>query len=537
MFGALVLGGVAVALFWWVTLENPEGEAVPASGGRYVEGVLRPPERVNPLFAATNSTDADLVALIYSGLVRLAPDGMPEPDLAERWEITNNGQRYVFHLRRGLAWHDGQAFSAEDVVFTYRAIADPGFKGDPSLAQLMQGVVVTARDPLTVEFQLEQTYAPFLAQLTAGILPRHLLRDLDATQLYNAAFNVQPIGMGPYRFIRRSEDGRVELEANSTYHFGPPRISDLELRVFSDERELLEALRSGGIDGALLGEDITNDELTPFASDSRWRTFELASARYYMLYLDTRSPLFDDRDVRRALFQTLNRDALLQNVAGGHGTLRGTGIPEGSWAWTGVEVPAFDPGAAATTMELEGFFRARDGVRSNADGERFVVSIATASEPRRAAIASDIARQWQAIGVSADIQALDPGSFVEEMVLPREYEVALLLVDPGVDPDQYPFWHSSQIPPPGLNLANYRDSRIDDTLERARQTTDVARRRDLYALFSGYLIASMPSIPLYAPSYVYVQSSRVHGFAPRLLYTSATRFAQTGDWYVETRVE
>ena len=137
LFGALVAGVVAISLFWWFTLDHPKGEAVPASGGSYTEGVVRPPERVNPLFAHANPTDADLVSLIFSGLVRLGPDGSPQPDLAERWEITNNGQRYVFHLRRGIAWHDGVEVDAEDVVFTYRAIADPAFKGDRALAELM----------------------------------------------------------------------------------------------------------------------------------------------------------------------------------------------------------------------------------------------------------------------------------------------------------------------------------------------------------------------------------------------------------------
>ena len=85
IFGALVAGVLAVGVFWWFTLENPKGEAVPASGGSYREGVLRAPERINPLFAAANPTDADLAALIYSGLVRLGPDGTPLPDLAERW--------------------------------------------------------------------------------------------------------------------------------------------------------------------------------------------------------------------------------------------------------------------------------------------------------------------------------------------------------------------------------------------------------------------------------------------------------------------
>src|SRR5436190_1127212 len=250
-FVALVAGISAIAVVWYFVLSNPSGEAVPASGGHYVEGVTRGPERINPLFAAPNRTDVDLTSLVFSGLVRLSPDGTPQPDLAERWEITGDGRSYIFHLRRGVAWHDGETFTSEDVLFTYHAIADPGFKGDPLLAQLLQGVVVTARDPETVEFKLEQAYSPFLAYLTIGILPKHLVGALDANQLFNAVFNAHPIGTGPYAFVSRT-DTSIALARNPTYYLGPPKILGFEFRIFPNPEALVAALGDGSIDGALL---------------------------------------------------------------------------------------------------------------------------------------------------------------------------------------------------------------------------------------------------------------------------------------------
>ncbi len=535
LFGALVVGVLAVALFWWFAFDEPRGEAVPASGGRYVEGVLRAPERINPLFSAANPTDADLAQLIFSGLVRLGPDGTPEPDLAERWEITNNGQRYVFHLRTGGAWHDGEAFDAEDVVFTYKAIGDPGFTGDPALAQLMRGVVITARDPQTVEFQLEQTYAPFLAQLSLGILPRHILADVDVGQLYNAQFNTAPIGTGPYRFVSREDDGSVDLASSSTYYLGPPPILAFAFRVFREQDDALAALRASEIDGVLIGNDVPRPDLTGLSPDDGWSVNVLPGAQYYMLYLDTRSPLFNDRDIRTALLQGVNRNAMVSDLAKGAGVPSDTGVPHDAWAHSGIAMPDFSPGDAATTLELEGFFRGRDGTRSNTDNLRFAFRITTADEPQRIAVAQYVAEQLQRISVAAEMEPVDPASFIETRLMTRDYEVALVLVDPGPDPDPYAFWHTTQIPPPGLNLAGYGDKRMDDAVERARQTTDIARRKDLYALFDGYFVAAMPSLPLYAPSYTYVQSTRVQGFEPRLLYAAQDRFSRVYEWYVETR--
>lgn len=536
LFVALVGGVFALSALWFLVLSNPSGEAVPASGGRYVEGVTRAPERINPLFANANSTDRDLSSLIFSGLVTLSPDGTPLPDLAERWEITGNGQSYVFHLREGVAWQDKEQtrFDADDVVFTFDAIADPEFKGDPALAQLMRGVVVSARDPYTVEFKLEQAYAPFLAFMTVGILPEHLLRTLDADGLYNAEFNARPIGTGPYEFRGRTNRSFV-LATNPTYHFGPPRISTFELRVFGDESAVAAALRDGEIDGALLSPQATASDVQFLREDDRFSPQALTGTSLLVVYLDTRSPLFEDAAVRTALFRALDPASLIDEAADGRGVAADTGIPRSSWAYTQVEVPSFDAGEAARGLEGAGWSRGRDGVRIKGD-VRLSFTLSTSNEVHRVAIAESVATQLRAVGADVSIQTLDAATFIDEHLLPRQFEAALVEIDPGADPDPYPFWHSSQVAPPGLNLANYADPRFDDALERARQTTDIARRTELYAQFENLLIAEMPVLPLYTPVYTYVQERDVRGFTASLLFTPAWRFANVRDWYVETRV-
>jgi peptide/nickel transport system substrate-binding protein len=537
LFGALVAGIAVVAAIWYLVLADPKGEAVPASGGRYVEGVVGAPERINPLYASANPVDADLSSLVFSGLVRLSPDGTPLPDLAERWEITGNGQSYVFHLQEGVAWQDDEntPVDADDVVFTYRAIADPAFRGDPALAGLMQGVVVTARDALTVEFRLEQAYAPFLSYLTVGILPEHLLGGLDADELFGDEFNVRPVGTGPYRLKSRGDD-RVVLETNSTYYLGPPRISALEFRFYPDDGAVAEALRAGDIDGALFGPDVETAQISFLRDTGRFTLRDLAGTSTHLVYLDTRSPLFEDAELRTALARGINAQSLIDQVAGGRGATSDTGIPRSSWAYTPVESPSFDPGGAASTLERLGWGRGRDGVRRK--GElRLAFTLSTSDDPLRVAIAENVAKQWQAIGVEATVAPVSAQAYIETVLLAGDFEAALAEIDPGVDPDPYPFWHSSQIASPGRNVAGFSDPRMDDVLERARQTTDTARRKELYELFEGYIIAGSPALWLYAPVSTYVQDSRVLGFSPSLLFTPAARFANVNEWYVETRVK
>lgn len=535
LFVALVAGVSAVALLWFVVLSNPGGEAVPASGGHYTEGVTRAPERMNPLFSGGNPVDADVAALIFSGLVRLGADGTPQPDLAERWEITGNGQSYVFHLRRGVAWQDGEPFSADDVVFTFKAIADTAFKGDSALAQLMQGVAVTARDAYTVEFKLEQAYAPFLAYMTVGVLPEHLLHDLDANQLFNAEFNARPVGTGPYEFRRHTGSG-IELTTNDTYYLGPPHVSTFEFRVYADAAALSEALRAHEVDGALLGPETSASELEVIAQDGRLAMRQLASGSYSTVYLDTQLPVFADNAVRLALWRAINPQALIDDAVNGHGRPADTGIPHGSWAYTPVDVPSFDPGAAASSLEAAGWSRGSDGVRRNGD-TRLEFTLSTTNDAARVAVAANLAQQWKAIGADVAVEPLASDAFIEEHLLPRKFQAALVAVDPGPDPDPYPFWHSTQVAPPGRNLSNYSNPQIDDVLERARQTTDTARRKELYAQFESFLVAAAPQVPLYSPVYTYVQSTRVRGFDGTLLAAPSSRFASVGAWYIKTRRE
>jgi peptide/nickel transport system substrate-binding protein len=536
IFGALVAGIGAVAVMWYAVLADPAGETVPASGGSYVEGVTRPPERINPLFAPSNPTDADISALVFSGLVRLGSDGVPLPDLAERWEITGNGTQYVFHLRDGVAWHDGpdQRFDADDVIATFNALADPEFRGDPALPEFMRGVIVTARDVRTVEFRLEEPFAPFLAQLTLGILPAHRIAELNADDLYNAGFNALPVGTGPYRVVGRTRDG-VVLEANSTYHFGPPHVSKIEFRVLPERAGLVEALRDGDVDGGLFPPDTSDAELGLLADDDRFVLHGLPGTSANVVYFDTRLPVFADVAVRGALVQGVNQQAVIDENAGGRGTPTDTGIAQASWAHADTPGRGFSPGDAARALELAGWARSSDGIRANA-GVRLSFTLSAPNEPSRVAIAENVARQWRAVGAEVEVIPIESTTYVDEHLLPRAFQAALVEVDPGPDPDPYPFWHSSEAAPPGRNLSGFSSPDLDDVLQRGRFTADITRRKELYEDFASFIIAGAPFVPLYTPQWTYVQRRSLQGTGPALLSSPSLRFGNVHEWYTQTRV-
>ena len=108
----------------------------------YIEGVAGTAQRVNPLFASSNEVDEDLVQLVFAGLLRVSPDGTLAPDLAALPDVSADGKTYTFHVRTDANWQDGAPITSRDVAFTVKALTDPGFRGDPALAEAWAGVDV-----------------------------------------------------------------------------------------------------------------------------------------------------------------------------------------------------------------------------------------------------------------------------------------------------------------------------------------------------------------------------------------------------------
>src|SRR5688572_30660904 len=148
----------------------------------YTEAVVGEPAYINPLLA-TSQADRDIASLVYSGLTRIDEYGQPVPDLAERWDVSEDGLTYTFTLRSDVKWHDGEPFTANDVAFTIGLLRDQDFPGSPDLIAFWRTIETYATDDTTVEFVLTQPLSAFPEYAGIGILPAHLLGGIDAAAL------------------------------------------------------------------------------------------------------------------------------------------------------------------------------------------------------------------------------------------------------------------------------------------------------------------------------------------------------------------
>ena len=528
-----LIGGVGVLVALAYLPAQRSGEELPAQGGGYVEGVAGEPSLVNPLFATFNQVDRDLARLVFAGLVRLGPNGAAQPDLADLPQVGPDGRSYIFQLRERLFWHDGEPLDAEDVLFTVRVIQDPEFEGDPVLADLFRDVEVEALSDQTVIMTLPEPFAPFLARgATVGILPEHILGGLDAAQLFEAPFNQRPVGSGPFRLVSLTS-GAARLRPFNAYHLGRPFLDSLELRFYRDDAALTNALLDGEVDGALFRQGLGLEEIASIDDDPRWVRRSLHSTTYSLVYFNPEVAGLEENSVRRALQFGLDRTALIDEVLDGQALSLDSPIVPNLWAYVGApDAYAFDPLRAASFLDafgwtLNGSVRVKDGVPL-----RF--SLATSDDPLQVRVAQEIARQWAALGIEVELDVSGASQFVEGVLLAREFEAALVTVDPGPDPDPYPLWHSTQAFGEGRNLASFSDPDVDRLLENGRQASSPAERAQDYRSFQEIFAQELPAVLLYTPSYQYVVRADLQGLSPGLLLGFSARFDDAHLWYVET---
>lgn len=528
-----LVAGVAIIIGISYLPSQPSGGEVPAQGGGYIEGIAGEPAVVNPLYASFNDVDRDLTSLLFSGLVRLGPKGEVQPDLADIPNVTQDGLTYIFELERGLFWHDGETLDAEDVLFTVETIKSPGFDGDPVLADLYRDVEVEASGDFTIVMTLEQPFAPFLARAaTVGILPEHLLADVAPSSLRDAAFNRQPVGSGPFRLVELTSSSALLAPFDSS-HLGRPFLEEFELRFFRDDGALLNAFLNGVVDGALFRPSLGAEAMLVIDAEEQWVRRVLHTTTYSLVYLNTLQPPFDDPFVREALQRGLDRLVLFERVFEGEALPLDSPIARDLWAY--VAAPDdydFDLARASALLDVAGWVLQDDVLVKNDEPLSF--SLAVSDDPVQVALAEELARQWRSLGIQVELQVSGASVFVEGILLPREFDAALVTVDPGPDPDPYPLWHSSQAFGNGRNLSSFSDLEVDRLLENGRQTTSDGERADAYRMFQEIFAEELPAVLLHTLTYQYVVPAELQGLSPGLLVELSSRFDDAFRWYIET---
>jgi peptide/nickel transport system substrate-binding protein len=507
-------------------------------GGTYIEGIAGTPNIVNPLFDQFNPVDRDLSALLFNGLTRADERGVLEPDLAKSWDISPDGLIYTFTLRSDVKWSDGAPFSADDVLYTIQTIQSSDYPGLTDIASLWRTVGVAELNPTTVRMQLSEPFAPFLQYTTIGLLPAHLLQDVSASDLPTAPFSRQPIGTGPFVLDELTVD-HATLSPNPRYFGQRPYLNTLQFKFYDGgDEEVLAAYQRGEIEGV---SKITPELLTNARTLDKLALSSAQLSGMTLVFFNTTKPLFQDKQVRQALAYGMDRQKLIDSILAGQGILGKGPVLPNSWAFDpAIQEYPYDPARAADLLDKAGWKDTNDdGVREKGDQTLSFTLVTNNEDPTRGQIAQQLADDWKKIGVKVDVQQVSVPDLVQTVLRPRQFDAVLFgITELPADPDPYTLWHSTQTPdksPVGQNYSGWENAQVDEVLQEARRTTDLAHRAELYREFQTLFMDDVPAVILYYPVYTYGVDQRLHGVQLSPLLDASDRFRNISQWYINTR--
>lgn len=513
---------------------------VPVAGGVMVEGMAGAPRYLNPLLSDPNPVDRELVDLLYDGLTRYDSQGQVQPALAETWTVASDGRTLRFSLRQDVRWHDGRPLTAQDVLATYRLLQDESLPAPTSLKRLWQSVTIQVIDDHTLDFILAEPYAPFLDAVTRGIMPAHLLGDIQGADLPGHSINITPVGTGPFRLVRGNDwtrQGFVRLEPNPDQPWPPSQIEALEFHFFPDSQTLLEAYGRGEIQ-AISRVEMVDVPLVADLPDVR--LFSAPERRLTQLFFnlsETGAPAVRDIRIRQALAWGLDRSAILHTALNGQGVpLYGPYLPDASVYDPSVGfLPTQIVSATALLDEAGWVLPAGQTLRQQttdpaAPPDTLTLRLLVMNNPADTAVAQAVAAQWQALGVNVAPEVLPPVTYYNLLAL-REFDVALVTITPLHDPDLYDLWGQEAIIA-GQNYASWNNRRASEALEAARQSWDMAERARLYALFQRHYQNDLPALSLYQSVRTYAVSAAVQELTLGRFDRPRDRYASFPTWTV-----
>ncbi|MFA6382182.1 MAG: ABC transporter substrate-binding protein [Candidatus Buchananbacteria bacterium] len=555
---------------------------IPAFGGEYTEGLIGAPQYINPILSQTNDVDSDISRLIFSGLMKFDRELNLVPDLAEKWEVSTDQKNYTFVLKDNLKWHDGEPLTIDDVIFTFQSIQDQDFKS-PLLISL-RGVEIEKVDDKTVKFILPEPYSAFLEIMATGILPEHLWGEISPINANLTEYNLKPVGSGPWKFKSLAKDklGNIKsyvLIPSPDYYGKKPYLEKITFKFYPDFETGIAALKSHSTDGISF---LPKEMKSSFTSQKNitYHSFDLP--QYTAIFFNSKqNEILKDKNVRLALALSIDKSKILSDSLQQEGEIINGPILPLNVKLSQDKVIGFDPVKAQEVLDQNGWIKInpldydaflKDQENKKAEAEKnntaesstttpttteenlpaeqkdqnpppfyrknkdviLELTLTTVNQPENVKDAEIIRDFWQNIGVKVNLQILDGGKIMREIIKPRNYEILLFGIIVGANSDPYPFWHSSQVSDPGLNLAGFGNRDVDKILEDAKKTDDPDKQAELYQKFDQILAAEIPAIFLYNPTYTYALDKKIKGIDTKRITTPSDRFNNLENWYINT---
>ncbi|SHG14103.1 peptide-binding protein [Ornithinibacillus halophilus] len=537
--------------------DNDSASGEPQMGGKLVGAMDTAPAGVfNPIFYE-EAYEANILDFTHEGLLSQDDTLQFGPGLAHDWDINEDNTEITLYLEEGVKWHDGEDFTADDVVFTYRSIASPGYieaggvrteyvdklvgyedfvNGD---TDEFEGVV--AEDELTVTFKFAQPNVTILKDVAFPIIPEHVFADVPIGEMPEHPGTLdagEVIGTGPFMFTEMLEREQYVLEKNPDYWQGEPYLDSITWRIVEGS-VMLGLLENGEIDFIADPNGVAAQDYESVAGLDHIKIHEQADFGYQLMGFihnhrtaedaesgtinpDNWVPNEDMGDplVRQAIAWTIDRQAIVDQLLLGHGSVINAPIAQQFWAYDESAATLYekDLDKAAELLDEAGYVDADgDGYRDTPDGEEWVVNLnyPTGNELRERS-APILAQMIEEAGIQVDLrQPKEMTAYVEDLTNNTgDWDIYLLGWSLGSgDPDPSGLWRSQD----AYNFGRWNNPDSDQLIADAITPPDAfeqSYREEVYSEWQGYFSEDLPALLLYAQNKIYGFNERLNGVNP-----------------------
>ena len=432
--------------------------------------------------------------LLFDSLVRRDEHFELKPWLAERWEIPDP-QTYIFHLRQGVKFHDGQPLTSRDVKWTLDSLLTGTIRSSKA-ATYGKIASIEAPDAATLIIHLKEPQASLLWNLSDGAM---------GVVPYGSGeeFNRHPVGSGPFRFVSAAQDKEVVIERNPEYWAEKAKLERVEFKVIPDATTRALELRKHSADVAI--NSLTADTILTLKKDPGLSVMQSPGTIYAYIALNMRDPVLKDVRVRQAMAHAINVQPIIRYLFRDQAQPAYSILPPEHWAYDGnVKRYPYDPERARQLLDEAGY-HAKNGVR-------FRITMKSSTDETTRLLAAVLQQQLREVGIALDIRTYEFATFFSDITKGAYQMYSMRWIGGNQDPDIFEYvFDSGSFPPKRANRTYYSNPRVDALIREGRTTLDQQKRKAIYDEVQQIVAEELPYINLWYLDNVLVHTNRVRG--------------------------
>ncbi|MFJ2047378.1 ABC transporter substrate-binding protein [Paenibacillus taichungensis] len=496
-----------------VQASGGEQAAGQAEGGNLTYALATSPDTLDPHRSGLAVT-VRAIRTIYDNLVVQLPDGSIKPWLAKEWSVSEDGKSYTFKLREDVKLHDGTPFNAEAVKFNLDRVIDPATKAANSLALIRPYSSSEVIDEYTIKVNLEQPSQAFLGNLSQALLG---IVSPTAAKKYGDQLGKNPVGTGPYTFVKWDENADIVVAKNKDYNWAPvtvenegaPHIDTITFKIVPEEATRIGSVQSKQV---LAAETVPPQNIAALKNDPNQQLLQANTVGLpYTLFFNLRKAPWDDVKVRQAVQSAVDVESIVKTLYLGNYERAWSALSPGILGYDTSLEGSINPdiNKANQLLDEQGWVKGADGIREK-DGKKLTLHYVDGSPNRekRNDIAAIIQQQLKQVGIAVEVEITkDVATVIYQNWDYDLYGNSQVNSDPNA---LYAFYHTSaegERP----TLSGLSDPKIDKLLEQGAVETDPDKRVDIYNQIQQYLIEQAVILPIYVFPYTVAASKSVQG--------------------------